>query len=81
MERNHWGDGRRWEVNICIVRREIRSDGLDRMNLIQGKGHTVIMNLRRFLGSRRFFDKISDCQFFKNRYHPAEASVGQVEVP
>jgi hypothetical protein len=51
------------------------------MNLIKGRVHTVIMDLRRFLRSRRFFDKINDCQLFKNRYHPAEASVGQVEAP
>jgi hypothetical protein len=73
--------GSKWEVNICIVLREISSDGLDQMNLIQGKVHTIIMNLRRFLRSRRFFDKVSDCQLFENRHHPAEESVGQVEAP
>jgi hypothetical protein len=72
--------GRKWEVDIRIVLREIRSDGLDQMNLIQGRVHTVIMKLRRFLRSRRFFDKINDCKLNKNRYHPAEASVGQVEA-
>jgi hypothetical protein len=73
--------GRKWDVNICTVLREIRSDGLDQKNLIQVKVDTVIMNLRRFPGSRRFFDEISDCQLFKNRYLPGEASVGQVEAP
>jgi len=68
--------GRKWEVNICIVLREIRSDSLDQMNLTQSKVHTVIMNLTKFLRSRKFFDKISDCQLFKNRYHLAEASIG-----
>ena len=80
MERNHAGKGG-GGINICIVLKEIMCDGLDQMNLIRGKVHTVIMSLRRFLRSRRFFDKISDGHLFKNRSHPAEASVGQVVAP